>query len=130
MYKQDISTVRELMGDEKFATVVELSGENEFVVAKTINYDWDNYDEHVAWLQTAEAEEIADWVRVVVRDEEESVYRPERDGLVEQCGAANWSEVVEWFGGMTVEEIKNEADRCWPGDDNQEFALRVYAAVG
>ena len=54
----------------------------------------------------------------------------EQSEIAEMCGELFWSGVVEWFGGMTVEEIKAEADRCWPYDeDNYEFALRVFATL-
>ena len=53
----------------------------------------------------------------------------EQSEIAEMCGELFWSGVVEWFGGMTVEEIEAEADRCWPGEDNYDFALRVFAAL-
>ena len=37
--------------------------------------------------------------------------------------------LIEWFKGMGVDEILAEANYCWPGDDNMEFAQRVFDAL-
>lgn len=58
-----------------------------------------------------------------------NIYEEESD-LVIQSGCASWDDLVEWFGGMTEAEILVEADTCWPGDDNRNFAARIYDAVG
>ena len=45
-------------------------------------------------------------------------------------GCESWEEVKEWFDGMTVQQIKAEADRCWPSEENNlEFAQRVFEAL-
>lgn len=50
--------------------------------------------------------------------------------LTELVGCENWSDVEEWFGGMTVEEIKAECDRCWPLEaNNAELTQRIFNEV-
>ena len=57
-----------------------------------------------------------------------NIYQEQHE-IAELCGC-EWSEVVEWFGGMTVEQIEAEADKTWPQEpDNDEFAQRVYEAL-
>lgn len=127
----------ERLSEEKMAQVVTLSGLSEAAVADFLYYDWDNGDEHAEWLKTADAEEIADWVKSCYEDtlpETESYpmytdINQEREEIAALCGGS-WDEVVEWLGGMTVAEIKAAADYCWPQeDDNQAFAERVYDAL-
>lgn len=50
----------------------------------------------------------------------------EQDELIELCGVQTWSEVVEWFGDMDEDEILTEANKCWPDEDNQDFAYRIH----
>jgi len=49
--------------------------------------------------------------------------------LIELCGCQSWDEVVEWFEGMSLDEIEAECNRCWPHEDNREFAKRLYEEV-
>lgn len=117
----------DLISSEKLDEIVTLSRLDKALVVATLNYDWNNSDDHAEWVQEAAAEEIADWARRNAYEQSE-----ERSDLAEQCGGpgANWADVAEWFKGMTVEQILAEADRCWPEEDNnEEFALRVFAEL-
>lgn len=54
--------------DRKIQRVVELSGLNEDVAREYLFADWDNRDEHRAWLVSASPAEIVDWLLAVVPD--------------------------------------------------------------
>ena len=35
-----------------------------------IEYDWDNYDEHIEWVATANIDEIIDWCQEIRKNEQ------------------------------------------------------------
>ena len=53
----------------------------------------------------------------------------EQAEIVTRTGQDSWDDVREWFGNMSVLEIRAECDRCWPGDNNAELAERIYNAL-
>jgi hypothetical protein len=49
-----------------------------------------------------------------------------RNDIIDHVGAASWSNVMDEFGSMTLEEIKAELDYMWPHEDNDELAEAIY----
>ena len=52
-----------------------------------------------------------------------------RDEIITGTGANDWEEVVEWFGGMSNDEVLAACDDCWPMEENAEFAQAIYEEV-
>lgn len=53
----------------------------------------------------------------------------EQEAIAHQLGVT-WEEAVEWFDGKSVEQIKAELIRVWPGeDDNATFADRIHSCL-
>lgn len=53
----------------------------------------------------------------------------EQDDLLELTGILSWIQFVEWFGGLSVIEIEDECNLCWPEEFNEELAKRIFSAL-
>lgn len=53
----------------------------------------------------------------------------ELNDLIELSGAENEEQFINYFNGMTQEEILKEADYMWPSEDNENFADRVHNVI-
>jgi hypothetical protein len=56
-------------------------------------------------------------------------YTRNQETIIEQTGSENWEQVVEWFGGMSEQEILAECNSIWPNDDNVDFAALIYSEL-
>ena len=49
-----------------------------------------------------------------------------QDEILQLTGNEKWSDIVEWLGGKSLQEIRNEFDSCWPEDQNEDLALMAF----
>lgn len=51
------------MDEQRIEQIAEMAGVDADEARAMIEADWDNADEHAAWLETASDEEIANWIK-------------------------------------------------------------------
>ena len=44
---------------------------------------------------------------------------------MELTGTKNLTELYEWFGDMTDEQIESACSECWPADDTAELSIAI-----
>ncbi len=45
--------------------------------------------------------------------------------IVDRTGAESWERVVEWYGGMTRDEIAASVEDIWPGDPSNDELIEM-----
>lgn len=69
MYQQEIKTMNTIQTDAQFAAKrVDDTPALQPYKDILIDYEWDNQDEHLSWVVTADTAEILSWCKTIDRD--------------------------------------------------------------